>query len=136
MSETRIPVAQIFKPGKDTQNQQPENFRQNLGDGGSCSEAEPFALQVTDDSMLPEFDPGCIIIIDPGGVVRDSCFVFAKDLKDEYIFRRLRIVKDKYYLEPLNSLYDSFEISGLDKIEGVITQRAGKRRAYHKWYDK
>ena len=122
MSETKIAVDDLFK--------------NNLGDGGSCSEAEPFALQVIDDSMEPEFATGCVIIIDPSAVVRDGSYVFAKDLKDEYIFRRLRIVDERYYLEPLNTVYDTFEISGMDKIQGVITQRAGKRRSYHKWYDK
>nr|CAA6829025.1 MAG: Peptidase [uncultured Thiotrichaceae bacterium] len=113
-----------------------ELLTQSAGDGGSCSEAEPFALQCTDDSMEPEFDAGCIIIIDPSTVVRDGSYVFAKDLKDEYIFRRLRIVEGDYFLEPLNPAYDTFRISGMDQIEGVITQRAGKRRSYHKWYDK
>ena len=122
MAETKIAVHELFK--------------QNMSDGGSCSESEPFALQVTDDSMEPEFDAACIIIIDPSAVVRDGSYVFAKDLKDEYIFRRLRIINDKYFLEPLNPAYDTFEISGLHKVEGVITQRAGKRRSYHKWYDK
>lgn len=111
-------------------------FKQNLGDGGNCSEAETFALQVIDNSMEPEFDVGCIIIIDPTGVVKDGSYVFAKDLGDEYIFRQLRIEDARYYLVPLNADYKSFEISGLDAIEGIITQRAGKRRTYHKWYDR
>ncbi|MEZ5450090.1 MAG: S24 family peptidase [Thiolinea sp.] len=127
MAETRINAADIFKNN--------ELFRNNLSDGGSCSEAEPFALQITDDSMEPEFAVGCIIIIDPSTVVRDGSFVFARDLNHEYIFRRLRIVEGRHYLEPLNPAYDTFEISGLDKVEGVITQRAGRRRSYHKWYD-
>lgn len=135
MTETHIPIAQIFKPSAQQGSAQPTDLLQDT-DGGSCAASEPFALSVTDDSMLPEFDPGCIIIIDPGGVIRDGSYVFAKDLQDEFIFRRLRIVAEKYYLEPLNSLYASFEISGPDKIQGVITQRAGKRRSYHKWYDK
>lgn len=128
-------MAEVVKIAADQLLKQ-DAFKQNMGDGGSCSEAEPFALQVTDDSMEPEFDAGCIIIIDPSTVVRDGSYVFARDLKDEYIFRRLRIVDDKYYLEPLNPAYDTFQISGMSKIEGVITQRAGKRRTYHKWYDK
>lgn len=111
-------------------------FKQNLGDGGNCSEAEPFALQVIDNSMEPEFDVGAIIIIDPTGVVKDGSFVFAKDLGDEYIFRQLKIEDNRYYLVPLNPDYKSFEISGIDAIEGIITQRAGKKRSYHKWYDK
>ncbi len=122
----KIPVDPLLKQGA---------FKQNPGDGGSCAEAEPFALQVTDDSMEPEFATGCIIIIDPSTTVRDGSYVFARDLKDAYIFRRLRMVDDNYYLEPLNPAYETFQISSMDKIEGVITQRAGKRRSYHKWYD-
>jgi len=38
-------------------------------DEGSCSEAEPFALQVHGDSMEPEFTHGCVIVVDPAGVM-------------------------------------------------------------------
>ena len=111
-------------------------FKQNMNDGDSCSESEPFALQAIDDSMEPEFAKDCIIIIDPGGVVRDGSYVFAKDLKAEYIFRQLRMIEEKLYLVPLNDLYETFEIPDLSYIEGIISQRAGKNRTYHKWYDK
>lgn len=130
MSETRINI-ETFK-----QNLQP-NFKSSGGmsELGSCSEAEPFALQVTDDSMEPEFAKGCIIIIDPTGIVRDGAYVFAVDENDEYIFRQLRIVDGRYILTALNESYPHIEISGMERIEGVITQRAGKRRSYHKRYD-
>jgi len=108
-------------------------FKQNMGDGGSCSESEPFALQCIDDSMEPEFDAGCIIIIDPTGLAKDGSYVFAVDNKGEYIFRQLRIKDKRYFLAPLNDLYDTFEIK-FEQIEGVITQRAGKKRTYHKHY--
>ena len=111
-----------------------EAFRQNMSDGDSCSAAEPFALRTIDDSMEPEFAIGCIIIIDPGHVARDGSYVFAVDNKHEYIFRQLRIVGDKHYLVPLNDLYETIEIKW-EQIEGVITQRAGKKRTYHKHYD-
>ena len=111
-----------------------EAFRQNMSDGDSCSAAEPFALRTIDDSMEPEFAIGCIIIIDPGHVARDGSYVFAVDNKHEYIFRQLRIVGEKHYLVPLNDLYDTIEIKW-EQIEGVITQRAGKKRTYHKHYD-
>ncbi|MEZ5454131.1 MAG: S24 family peptidase [Thiothrix sp.] len=131
MSETRISV-ETFK-----QSLQP-NFKHGggMGELGSCAESEPYALQVIDDSMEPEFAKGCIIIIDPTGIVRDGAYVFAVDNKDEYIFRQLRIVDGKHILVALNANYPSLEISGMDRIEGVITQRAGRRRSYHKWYDK
>ena len=111
-----------------------EAFKHNMSDGGGCSAAEPFALRTIDDSMEPEFLTGCIIIIDPGYVARDGSYVFAVDGKGEYIFRRLRIRNERHFLEPLNDLYETFEIQ-FKQIEGVITQRAGKKRAYHKHYD-
>lgn len=111
-----------------------DSFKQNISEGSSCSESEPFALQVIDQSMEPEFEQGCIIIIDPTGIVRDGAFVFAKDNQDEYIFRRLRINAGRYYLEALQTQYPSLEIRP-EQIQGIITQRAGKRRSYHKWYD-
>ncbi len=110
-----------------------EAFKQNMSDGGSCSESEPFALQCIDDSMEPEFATGCIIIIDPTGLATDGAYVFAVDNKGEYIFRQLRIKDKRYFLVPLNDLYETFEIQ-FEQIEGVITQRAGKKRTYHKHY--
>lgn len=126
MSEIKIGIEDAFTP----------SMANGAADGGNCSEAEPFALQVIDDSMEPEFATGCIIIIDPGGVVRDGSYVFAKDLKGEYIFRQLRMQDDELYLVPLNDLYETFQIPDLSYIDGIISQRAGKKRSYHKWYDK
>ncbi len=103
--------------------------------GGGCSASEPFALRVLGDSMLPEFAEGAVIIIDPEGTIRDGCYVMA-EVKNEYIFRQLRIVENKYYLQPLNDLYDTVEISGQDVIQGVITQQAGRRRKDRKHYNK
>jgi len=125
MTETHIQIEKSAS-GKS-------QFKNNLSDGESCSAAEPFALQTIDDSMEPEFVAGCIIIIDPGHVARDGSYVFALDNQQEYIFRQLRIINDKYYLQPLNDLYETFEIEW-KQIEGVITQRTGKRRSYHKHY--
>ena len=100
-----------------------------------CSASEPFALRVLGDSMLPEFAEGVVIIIDPAGAIRDGCYVMA-EVKNEYIFRQLRIVDDKYYLQPLNDLYDTVEISGQEVIQGVITQQAGRRRKDRKHYER
>lgn len=105
----------------------------SANDGG-CSASEPYALRVLGDSMLPEFEEGNVIVIDPGGAIRDGSYVIAV-LNDEYIFRQLRILGDKYYLQPLNDLYDTVEIQGLSSITGVISQKAGRRRKEHKRYD-
>jgi SOS-response transcriptional repressor LexA len=83
--------------------------------------------------MLPEFKEGVIIIIDPAGAIRDGCYVTASH-NDELIFRQLRIQGDKYYLQPLNDLYDTVQISSLEVVTGVITQQAGKYRKDRKHY--
>ena len=124
MHETKISIQQAFTNDPSTA----------IATESSCSESEPFALQAIDDSMEPEFATGCIIIIDPTGLANDGAYVFAKDNAGEYIFRQLRIIDGRYYLAPLNDLYETIEISGTSQIEGVITQRAGKKRSYHKNY--
>lgn len=103
--------------------------------GSGCSARQPFALRVLGDSMLPEFPDGAIIIIDPEALVYDGCYVMA-EVDNEYIFRQLRIVDERYYLVPLNDLYDTQEISGIADIRGVITQQAGRRRKDRKHYRK
>ncbi len=104
---------------------------------GGCGSSEPFALQVIDDSMEPEFKKDVIIIIDPTGVARHESYVFAM-VENGYIFRQLVIEDGKHYLQPLNPAYQhekrSIEFSA---IEGVIVQQAapnGKRKD-RKHYD-
>ncbi len=94
---------------------------------------EPFALRVLGDSMAPEFVEGHIVIIEPDGVVQNGSYVFAV-YEEEYIFRQLHIENEQYFLKPLNEKYPTLEISGLDVVHGVITQRAGTRRKEHKHY--
>ncbi|RKZ48531.1 MAG: S24 family peptidase [Candidatus Parabeggiatoa sp. nov. 3] len=94
---------------------------------------EPFALRVLEDSMTPEFVEGHIIIIEPDGVVQNGSYVFAV-YEDEYIFRQLLIENQQYFLKPLNDHYPTLEISSLDAVKGVITQRSGTRRKEHKYY--
>ncbi len=100
-----------------------------------CAESEPFALRVLGDSMLPEFEEGSVIVIDPAGAIRDGSYVIAMH-DNEYIFRQLRIHEQRYYLVPLNDLYDTVEIEGMDAIKGVVSQKAGRRRKDHKHYDR
>ena len=98
-----------------------------MHDEGSCSESEPFALQVHGDSMEPEFKHGCIIVIDPAGVLKNESFVVAKN-DDGLIFRQLIIDGDSYKLRPLNPVYDEEDIAGLHMITGLVTQQPGRRR--------
>ena len=88
---------------------------------------ESFALRVIGDTMAPEFKDGCIIIIDPSGIVSDGSFVLARH-NDEYIFRQLVYGDGVYYLKTLQEGHETIELQSLTAVEGVITQRAGRRR--------
>ena len=106
----------------------------------TCIEAEPFALQVIDDSMAPEFAPGCIIVIDPTGLATDGAFVLA-EVDGEYVFRQLRRTEEGDRLVALNDSYPAIPLAGrsrqrppLASVRGVVVQRAGARRRYHKRY--
>ena len=101
----------------------------------SCGASEPFALRVIGDEMLPEFKDGHIIVIDPGGHIRDGCFIVA-NTNDEYIFRQLFIEKDQYVLRALQSGVEEIALAnGVENIVGVVSQRSGRRRSEHKRYD-
>jgi SOS-response transcriptional repressor LexA len=101
----------------------------------TCADAAPFALRVIDDSMEPEFRRHCIIIIDPTGHARDGAYVLA-EIEGEYIFRRLRMDGEHVWLEALKETYPALELdAGMASIKGVVVERAGTRRHYHKRYD-
>ncbi|MEN8207159.1 MAG: S24 family peptidase [Pseudomonadota bacterium] len=98
----------------------------------SCG-GEPFALRVIGDTMAPEFMDGCIIIIDPSGVVKDGSYVLVRQ-NDEYIFRQLIFGDGMYYLRTLEEGHDDIEIPDLVPVEGVIIQQGARRRADRKHY--
>ena len=108
----------------------------------TCKEAEPFALRVLDDSMQPEFRRGCIIVIDPTGRATDGSYVLADDgtqtddATEGLVFRQLRQSEQGgWLLCALNDQYPAIETTDdLGLIMGVIVQRAGVRRSYHKHY--
>jgi len=106
-------------------------------DLGGCSAAEPFALQVTDNSMEPEFKKGNIIIIDPTGLATHEAYVLAM-VDNGYIFRQLLIEEKRYYLQPLHEDYrhERLQVS-LDAIKGVVVQQASPKgkRSERKRYD-
>lgn len=98
----------------------------------ACSAREIFALRALGDSMIPEFEHGTVIIVDPEAVVKDGSYVIAQ-VGGEYIFRQLIIKQDKYYLQPLNDIYETIEISGLKDLEGVVIQAGNRRRDMRKY---
>lgn len=101
----------------------------------TCKEAEPFALRVLDDSMQPEFRQGCIILIDPTGRATHGSFVLARDGDSGFLFRQLQRSEQGWSLIALSEKYPvESTAADLGEIIGVIVQRAGVRRSYHKHY--
>lgn len=98
----------------------------------SCGR-EPFALRVIGDSMAPEFAEGCIIIVDPEGVISDGSYVMARHA-DAYVFRQLVYGDGCFYLKALQEGHEVIVLPDLKAIEGVIIQQAGRRRADRKHY--
>jgi len=99
----------------------------------SCSAKEIFALRALGDSMIPEFKHGTVIVVDPEAPVRDGSYVVAEFEDGDFALRKLRMYDGKFYLEALNELYETVEISGIEKIKGVVIQ-AGNRRKEMKKY--
>ncbi|MGV6859317.1 MAG: S24 family peptidase [bacterium] len=102
-------------------------------DMGSCSSRDIFALQVLDDTMEPEFKKDAVIVIDPEGHVQHESFVIAKVHK-QWVFRQLFIENGIFTLRALKEGEKEHIISGIDEIEGVITQQTGRRRKDRKFY--
>ena len=98
----------------------------------SCG-GEPFALRVIGNTMEPEFMDGCIIIIDPSGVVKDGSYVLARQ-GEEYVFRKLEFGEGVYYLKALQAGHEVIELPDLTAVEGVIIQQGARRKANRKHY--
>lgn len=96
----------------------------------ACADSEPYALMVLGDAMLPEFDEGWIIIIDPSAPARDGAFVVA-EARDDLWFRQLVKHEEGWMLKPLNPLYENIPIDDLACIKGVVVQKSkpGRRKA-------
>lgn len=141
---SRLPSLKPF-PSKRSATEVSAELTQRI-EPSTCTEAESYVLQVLDDSMQPEFRKGCIIVIDPTGLARDRSYVLARSTAlndaeleetDGYVFRQLQQSPNGEWL--LVALNPDFPIeetpTDLNRIMGVIVQRAGTRRRYHKHYD-
>lgn len=102
----------------------------------ACESAEPFALMVLGDSMLPEFAEGEVIIVEPEGLARDGSYVVAQH-DGEPILRQLVSRAGGWWLHPLNPRYPDAELSGLEAVRGVVIQksRPGSRRSRKTYVD-
>ena len=101
---------------------------QAINEASSCASAEPYALMVLGDSMMPEFEQGEIIVVEPSGLVKHGSYVVAF-VNEEYIFRQLVQHEDGWMLKPLNPLYENIPVADIDVAKGVVImkKRPGKR---------
>jgi SOS-response transcriptional repressor LexA len=101
---------------------------QEINETSNCASAEPYALMVLGDSMMPEFEEGEIIVVEPSGLVKDGSYVVAY-VNDEYIFRQIVKHAEGWMLKPLNPLYENIPVADVDVAKGVVImkKRPGKR---------
>ncbi|MBT9567298.1 MAG: S24 family peptidase [Thiobacillus sp.] len=101
---------------------------QSINEASNCASAEPYALMVLGDSMMPEFEQGEIIVVEPSGLVKDGSYVVAH-VNDEYIFRQIVKHEEGWMLKPLNPLYENIPVADLDVAKGVVImkKRPGRR---------
>lgn len=96
----------------------------------SCGNSEPFALQVTDTSMEPEFPKDCIVIIEPVGAVKSGAYAVI-EYNNAPWFRQYVERDGKHYLVALNDMYPEIELDSRWSVLGVIVQRNVKRKIKH-----
>jgi DNA polymerase V len=100
---------------------------------GMCADLEPFALQVADTSMEPEFAADCVVIVDPSAKANVGAFILA-ELEAGWSLGQLRKTNaGALEFAVLNPGPAPVNIKR-DQIRGVVTQRAGRRRSYFKRY--
>lgn len=100
---------------------------------GGCSELEPFALRVEGESMAPEFEDGCIIIVDPGYAPVSGAYLVIEH-QGEYIFRQLILAEGKAYLNPLNPRFPPQELTAPYQVVGAVVQCNHGKRIVHYEY--
>ena len=101
-----------------------------IAEADACESAEPIALMVLGDSMLPEFAEGEVIVVEPEGLARDGAFVIAFH-DGEHTLRQLAQRDGRWLLHPLNPRYPDAWIADLSAVKGVVIQksRPGSRRS-------
>ena len=95
-----------------------------------CGASEPYALQVTDNSMEPEFKKECIVVIDPVGQCKDGQYVFI-EYEGVRWFRKFVTKGNLNYLIAPNDLYPEILLDNSYDILGIIIQKNENRKITH-----
>jgi DNA polymerase V len=102
--------------------------------GGACDDGGVFALQVLGDSMLPEFESGDVIVVEPEGRMGEGSFVIAR-VGDEWALRQLRRAEKGWLLVALNGDVPPCPIADFASVRGVVIQKSkpGRRRTIKRY---
>lgn len=83
-----------------------------------------FALSIRDDSMLPEFTEGEIIVVDPERPAISGSFVVARLNGQTATCKRLIIDSGRTFLAPLNNRYPVLDVTDKKlEIIGVVVEK-------------
>lgn len=112
-----------------------QGTRANIETPATCASSALVALQVLDASMAPEFDTGHVVVVDRTGRLKDGAFVLV-EIEHQLVLRQWRTLEsDCIELVPLNSEWESLRCTQHDaRVQGVVVQRSGRRRADRKRY--
>jgi SOS-response transcriptional repressor LexA len=101
---------------------------------GGCEEGGVFALQVIGDDMLPEFEPGDIIVAEVEGHIADGVYVVARS-GEEWVLRQLVRRGAGWWLVALAAGWPEEAIADLAVIRGVVIQKSkpGRRRSIKRY---
>lgn len=104
------------------------------GAARSCDDGGVFALQVLGDSMLPEFEHGDIVVVEPDGKIDDGSFVVAR-VAGEWALRQLRRAGEAWCLAATGRPEPPAPLADLADIRGVVIQksRPGRRRSIKRY---
>jgi len=112
-----------------------------------CSASELLALQVLDDSMAPEFNPGHVVVIDSSAKISSGAFVLVEILNsaqihpldepgNNWLIRQWQpLDSNEIALKTVNPDWSdqSFQESEI-QVRGIVVQRAGRRRHERRIY--
>lgn len=99
-----------------------------------CEEGGVFALQVLGAAMLPEFEPGDIIVAEVDGHIADGVYVVARS-GEEWVLRQLVQRGAGWWLVALGAGWPEEAIADLSVIRGVVIQKSkpGRRRSIKRY---
>ncbi|MBE0425619.1 MAG: helix-turn-helix domain-containing protein [Nitrospirae bacterium] len=97
--------------------------------GSGIEDHRVFALRVRDDSMVPEFHEGEIIIVNPHIKPEHNDYVIVKNDQGEIAFKQLKKYGKTTVFHPLNPKYPDIQLSARQKYT-IIGKVVKKEKIY------